>query len=162
MNSDKNVNKLFIGQMIFFNLIILILVIIEVKKFTDINKIYREVSTKQEELALTKEVNNIDEINRKYDLLLTEISKENSLANLLNFVEQKTTENNIQILNTKVIEASESNITYQIQVTGDIKNIANFIKNIEEDKNIKEVINSKVEFSNNTPYMIITIKVTKI
>ena len=162
MHSDKNVNKLFIGQMIFFNLIILILVIIEVKKFTDINKIYREVSTKQEELALTKEVNNIDEINRKYDLLLTEISKENSLANLLNFVEQKTTENNIQILKTKVIEASESNITYQIQVTGDIKNIANFIKNIEEDKNIKEVINSKVEFSNNTPYMIITIKVTKI
>ena len=162
MNSDNLLNKFFVGQMILLNTIILILITVEIFRFTELNQMLKEVNSKQEDLKTVKETINIEEIDKKYNKFITEVSKENSLSNLLNFIDKKTTENNLQIINTKVLEASESALNYQLELTGDIKNISKFFKNIEEDKNIKEITSSEIIFSNNIPYMRITIKVTKI
>ena len=157
MKSDSHLNKFFIIQMIILNLVIVGLIVRELINLNEIRKI-------EEFLNINKNIrsNQITEVelellNQKYLVIKESISSQNTLGDLIEFIENKSQQYNLRIKETKVISATDEEINYEIEVEGDIQGISSFITDIEEDKNIKDITNSSMKLINNIPNVKISI-----
>ena len=157
MKSDSHLNKFFIIQMNILNLVIVGLIVRELINLNEIRKI-------EEFLNINKNIrsNQITEVelellNQKYLVIKESISSQNTLGDLIEFIENKSQQYSLQIKETKVISATDEEINYEIEVEGDIQGISSFITDIEEDKNIKEITNTSMKLINNIPNVKISI-----
>jgi hypothetical protein len=143
--------------MIILNLVIVGLIVRELINLNEIRKI-------EEFLNINKNIrsNQITEVelellNQKYLVIKESISSQNTLGDLIEFIENKSQQYNLRIKETKVISATDEEINYEIEVEGDIQGISSFITDIEEDKNIKDITNSSMKLINNIPNVKISI-----
>lgn len=157
MKSDNHVNKFFIIQMIALNTITIGLIIRELVNLNEIRSVEQFINIHQN--LLTNQLNEdyLDSLNVKYQNIKEGISSENTLGDLINFLENKTETNNLRIKETKVVYATEEEINYEITVEGNLNSITNFILDIEEDKSLKMISNSSMIFINNVPNVKISI-----
>jgi hypothetical protein len=157
MNSDSNLNKFFIVQISILNLLAVGLLIKELIVFTE-NEKKQETINNSIELIKKVDYDKLNEIDEKYNRIKSSISSENTLGNLLEFMETKTSNFNLSIQDTKVISVSNEEIYFDITVSGSFQNIAEFIKEIEEDTNIKEIIKTEITIIENIPSVKISIR----
>lgn len=163
MKSENNtLNKFFIILMATFNLITIVLIIKEVINFNYFYKIEENLNSMESEINNTFTDQDITNFNNKYINFQNSTKSNNSLGDLINFTEQKTEELNLKIENTTVLKVEDDQIIYEILLTGSFQNIYLFIDEIEKDTNLKEVINSEINFINNIPTVKILIKNTKL
>jgi hypothetical protein len=120
----------------------------KIEEFLNINKNIRSNQITEVELEL---------LNQKYLVIKESISSQNTLGDLIEFIENKSQQYSLQIKETKVISATDEEINYEIEVEGDIQGISSFITDIEEDKNIKEITNTSMKLINNIPNVKISI-----
>jgi len=162
MNSEIYSSKnrfLFISGLI--NLIILGLVIQELIYLIRIQSYEADVKNIQSKIPLIN-IRNIDEINSNYSKIENTYSSENSLVQLLNFIETNTSNLNLKVISNKALEVTNSNITYQLEVSGDMGDIYQFISRIESDKTLKEITESEIKFRNGVPTIKIVMKSYKL
>jgi len=162
MNSDSNVNKFFIIQMIVLNIIVIFLIIREIINLNEIRKAEQFIISNQNIENTEVSDANLEFLNKKYQEILNNNSSQNSLGDLIKFIEIKTETYNLKIKESKVISATENEIIYDFSVEGDIKNIAGFIYEIEEDRSIKEITQTSMNIVNNIPNVKIIIVNKKI
>lgn len=157
MKSDNHLNKFFIIQMIVLNIITVGLIIRELINLNEIRKVEQFINSNQSILTNQYDETSLDSLNLKYQNIKANISSENTLGGLINFLEIKTEQYNLKIKETKVIYATEEEISYEITVEGNINSIYNFVFDIEEDKNLKMITNTSMSFINNVPNVKISI-----
>jgi len=162
MNSDSNVNKFFIIQMIVLNIIVIFLIIREIINLNEIRKAEQFIISNQNIENTEVSDANLEFLNKKYQEILNNNSSQNSLGDLIKFIEIKTETYSLQIKDSKVISATDNEIIYDFSVEGDIKNIAGFIYEIEEDRSIKEISQTSMNIVNNIPNVKIIIVNKKI
>ncbi len=151
MKSDSHLNKFFITQMIILNIVITVLIVRELVNFNNFNNIKNTIG-KNEFLTRNKiDKTELEFYETKYQQFLTQNSNQNTLGELITFIENKTEENNLRIVESKVIYATNEEINYEIGVTGTMSSIYSFILAIEEDLSLKEITNTRISFNNNNP-----------
>jgi hypothetical protein len=156
MKSDNNVNKFFIIQMITLNIIVISLIIKELITLNNLRNAEQFINSNQSTQSSISEAN-LEILNSKYQSFKSIISSQNTLGDLINFVENKSEQYNLKIIESKVIYATENEINYEITLEGTVSNIANFVSDVEEDKSVKEINNSSMKFVNNIPNVKISI-----
>ncbi len=161
MNSDNNLNKFYIIQIAIINLIAIGLIINELLKF---NENFKKDETIDSSISLIRrtDFSKLNEIESRFLRFKSEVSTENNLGELLEFIELKTTNNNLSIKDTKVISATNEEIYFDLTIEGSFENITEFIKEIEEDRSIREIVNSEVSFINNQPTVKLSIRNIKL
>ncbi len=156
MKPDNNVNKFFIIQMITLNIIVIGLIVKELISLNNLRETEQFINSNQNTQVSISETN-LEILNSKYQSFKSIISSQNTLGDLINFVENKSEQYNLKIIETKVNYATESEINYEITLEGNLTNIASFISDIEEDRSVKEINNSSMNFVNNIPNVKISI-----
>lgn len=140
------------------NLVIIFFIGLELKKLIEYRKIEKILS---ESLKLTLNITNsenINNLNEKYENIISRMSKDNSLGELIKFIENQTQINQITIKDSKVLDVTDNEIKYQITLSGEMSDLANFLKNLETDQNPKEILDSAINIKNNLPELNVIIK----
>lgn len=162
MNSNtSNSKKTFLITAILFNLLITILIIREIIYLAKIQGYENEVSNLQNKLP-SLNINNINYLNERFKRIETRYSSENSLVELINFIESNISDLNLKVLNNKALEVTDKYISYQIELSGNIDDIYQFISRIESDKTLKEITSSEIKFKSGFPVIKIVLRSYKL
>jgi hypothetical protein len=160
MNSNNKINKFFIILILVLNIVGIFIITRELFRIAELNKIESSIVENESIINQNKNLINKEDLDTRYEEINKIISSINNLGDLLTFIELKTEEYNLTIEETKVLNVSNEEILYQIKVNGSLESISGFIREIEEDKNIKEIIKSEIEVVENETVVLLLIKNT--
>lgn len=163
MNQSKSkLTNIFVIQTIILLLLILSLVIRELIKYGELSKLENDLRNTELLTLNTIDTQTLREYEERYQKFIGKLNKENSLGELLKFIEEKTIQYNITIRESRILSVTDNEIIYELNLEGEINSIYLLVKAIEEDINIKEIQKTEIKMINKSPNMRITIKAVKL
>jgi len=163
MNQSKSkLTNIFVIQTIILLILILSLVIRELIKYGELSKLENDLRNTELLTLNTIDTQTLREYEERYQMFIGKLNKENSLGELLKFIEEKTIQYNITIRESRILSVTDNEIIYELNLEGEINSIYLLVKAIEEDINIKEIQKTEIKMINKSPNMRITIKAVKL
>jgi hypothetical protein len=165
MDQDKINLKYFMVITFILNIFIGYLLIKNIVEFRETTNTYNYLEASKSELnqILSKpEYKNLKESDVKYQKYIEKINPSEGIPSYTNLINNLANENNLGILETKVLNSNEKYFEVQNLVQGDIDGIKNFINSIERESGIKEIRNSNIKFINNKIQIELTVRTYKI
>ena len=165
MEQDKVNLKYFIVITTILNVFIGYLLIKNIIEYREATTTLSYLNSSQTELTqiLNKpEYKNLKEIDQRYQNYIESINPSEGIPNYTNLVNNLANENDLNILDTKVLNSNEKYFEVQNVAQGNIEGIKNFINSIETENGIKEIRNSNIKFINNKIQIDLIVRTYKI
>jgi len=165
MEQDKVNLKYFIVITTILNVFIGYLLIKNIIEYREATTTLSYLNSSQTELTqiLNKpEYKNLKEIDQRYQSYIESINPSEGIPNYTNLVNNLANENDLNILDTKVLNSNEKYFEVQNVAQGNIDGIKNFINSIEKENGIKEIRNSNIKFINNKIQIDLIVRTYKI
>jgi hypothetical protein len=165
MDQDKINLKYFIIITSILNTLIGYLLIKSIVEYREATNSYNYLDSSKSELnqILNKpEYKNLKESDVRYQNYIEKINPSEGIPSYTNLVSNLANENNLGIIETKVLNSNERYFEVQNVIQGDIGSIKNFINSIERESGIKEIRSSNIKFINNKIQIELIVRTYKI
>ena len=165
MDQDKVNLKYFITITSILNIFIIYLLIKNLIEFREASIIFDNLEASKTELSniLNKpEFKNLKETDLKYQNYINAINPSEGIPTYTNLISNLANENNLIILDTKVLNSNDNYFEVENIAQGNLEGIKNFINGIEKDDSIKEIRNSNIKFINNKIQIELVVRTYKI
>ena len=165
MDQDKVNLKYFITITTILNIFIIYLLIKNLIEFREASTTLNNLEASKTELSniLNKpEFKNLKETDLKYQNYIEIINPSDGIPAYTNLINNLANENNLSILETKVLNSNEKYFEVENIAQGNLEGIKNFINSIEGDSSIKEIRNSNIKFINNKIQIELIVRTYKI
>jgi hypothetical protein len=165
MDQDKVNLKYFITITSILNIFIIYLLIKNLIEFREASIIFDNLEASKTELSniLNKpEFKNLKETDLKYQNYINAINPSEGIPTYTNLISNLADENNLIILDTKVLNSNDNYFEVENIAQGNLEGIKNFINGIEKDDSIKEIRNSNIKFINNKIQIELVVRTYKI
>lgn len=165
MDQDRVNLKYFITITAILNIFIIYLLIKNLIEFREASITFNNLEASKTELSniLNKpEFKNLKETDLKYQNYINAINPSEGIPTYTNLISNLANENNLVILDTKVLNSNDNYFEVENIAQGNIEGIKNFINAIEKDDSIKEIRNSNIKFINNKIQIDLVVRTYKI
>lgn len=165
MDQDRVNLKYFITITAILNIFIIYLLIKNLIEFREASITFNNLEASKTELSniLNKpEFKNLKETDLKYQNYINAINPSEGIPTYTNLISNLANENNLIILDTKVLNSNDNYFEVENIAQGNIEGIKNFINAIEKDDSIKEIRNSNIKFINNKIQIDLVVRTYKI
>jgi len=165
MDQDRVNLKYFITITAILNIFIIYLLIKNLIEFREASITFNNLEASKKELSniLNKpEFKNLKETDLKYQNYINAINPSEGIPTYTNLISNLANENNLVILDTKVLNSNDNYFEVENIAQGNIEGIKNFINAIEKDDSIKEIRNSNIKFINNKIQIDLVVRTYKI
>ena len=165
MDQDRVNLKYFITITAILNIFIIYLLIKNLIEFREASITFNNLEASKTELSniLNKpEFKNLKETDLKYQNYINAINPSEGIPTYTNLISNLANENNLVILDTKVLNSNDNYFEVENIAQGNIEGIKNFINAIEKDDSIKEIRNSNIKFINNKIQIELVVRTYKI
>jgi len=165
MDQDRVNLKYFITITAILNIFIIYLLIKNLIEFREASITFNNLEASKKELSniLNKpEFKNLKETDLKYQNYINAINPSEGIPTYTNLISNLANENNLVILDTKVLNSNDNYFEVENIAQGNIEGIKNFINAIEKDDSIKEIRNSNIKFINNKIQIELVVRTYKI
>ncbi len=165
MDQDRVNLKYFITITAILNIFIIYLLIKNLIEFREASITFNNLEASKKELSniLNKpEFKNLKETDLKYQNYINAINPSEGIPTYTNLISNLANENNLIILDTKVLNSNDNYFEVENIAQGNIEGIKNFINAIEKDDSIKEIRNSNIKFINNKIQIELVVRTYKI
>lgn len=165
MDQDRVNLKYFITITAILNIFIIYLLIKNLIEFREASITFNNLEASKKELSniLNKpEFKNLKETDLKYQNYINAINPSEGIPTYTNLISNLANENNLIILDTKVLNSNDNYFEVENIAQGNIEGIKNFINAIEKDDSIKEIRNSNIKFINNKIQIDLVVRTYKI
>jgi len=165
MDQDRVNLKYFITITAILNIFIIYLLIKNLIEFREASITFNNLEASKTELSniLNKpEFKNLKETDLKYQNYINAINPSEGIPTYTNLISNLANENNLIILDTKVLNSNDNYFEVENIAQGNIEGIKNFINAIEKDDSIKEIRNSNIKFINNKIQIELVVRTYKI
>ena len=165
MDQDRVNLKYFITITAILNIFIIYLLIKNLIEFREASITFNNLEASKKELSniLNKpEFKNLKETDLKYQNYINAINPSEGIPTYTNLISNLANENNLVILDTKVLNSNDNYFEVENIAQGNIEGIKNFINDIEKDDSIKEIRNSNIKFINNKIQIELVVRTYKI
>jgi len=165
MDQDRVNLKYFITITAILNIFIIYLLIKNLIEFREASITFNNLEASKKELSniLNKpEFKNLKETDLKYQNYINAINPSEGIPTYTNLISNLANENNLIILDTKVLNSNDNYFEVENIAQGNIEGIKNFINDIEKDDSIKEIRNSNIKFINNKIQIELVVRTYKI
>jgi len=160
MNDNIN-NRIFLYVVLLVNGIFIFFIFQETAKYNNNISISNQIQTLEKDLMRIEENQNYKNLKvskEKYDRFRTNFNSENRLQDFLAFLEKTTLENSITVEDIQFPVSNETESISKVELKGTIENYYNFIVDLENDKALKEIVNSSIEMEAGLPILFLEIR----
>ena len=165
MDQDKINLKYFLIISTILNIFVGYLLIKNLIEFREAATTFSYLESSKSELTqiLEKpEYKNLKEVDLRYQNYIEAINPSEGIPSYTNLINNLANENNLGILETKVLNSNEKYFEVQNVAQGDIEGIKNFINSVEKEGGIKEIRSSNIKFINNKIQIELVVRTYKI
>lgn len=165
MDQDKINLKYFLIISTILNIFVGYLLIKNLIEFREAATTFSYLESSKSELTqiLEKpEYKNLKETDVRYQNYIEAINPSEGIPSYTNLINNLANENNLGILETKVLNSNEKYFEVQNVAQGDIEGIRNFINSVEKEGGIKEIRSSNIKFINNKIQIELIVRTYKI
>jgi len=160
MKDDLN-NKVFFIAVILTNIILFGFLVFEVYEYNKNSSYETKIKALDSELTEVERSTNYSKLNLKnteYDNFSINFNAENRLQDFLTFLNNSTSKNNLELVDVSFPVSNEEESISKIKIKGNLKDIRNFISDIENDLSIKEILNFNIEIEIGIPVVDLEIR----
>jgi len=158
---DSLNNKVFFSVVIIANIVLFGFIISELNEFNKSSTFETKIKGINAELSKVEgsiNYSNLDNNNQQYNNFSINFNAENRLQDFLNFLNNSTSKNNLELREVSFPVRNEEESISKIQVKGNLKDIRNFIAEIENDFSLKEIVNYNININAGIPVVDLEIK----
>ena len=160
MNDNIN-NKIFLYVVLLFNGIFVFFIFQETAKYNENITISNQIQNLEKDLMKIEENQNYQNLNtlkERYNRFRPNFNSENRLQDFLSFLEKNTLDNSLTVEDIQFPVSNETESISKIRLKGSIENYYNFILDLENDKSIKEVVDSNIEMEAGLPILYLEVR----
>lgn len=158
---DSLNNKVFFSVIIIANMVLFWFLISELNEFNKSSTFETKIKGINAELAKVEgsvNYSNLGNNNQQFNNFSINFNAENRLQDFLTFLNKSTSKNNLELVDVSFPVSNEEESISKIQVKGNLKDIRNFIAEIENDFSLKEIVNYNININAGIPVVDLEIK----